>query len=72
MSRINEKMGLRPAGKRAFMKLPPNRADAAALTSAKCPECGRRGARPSKTKGRGWAFCSHCSHVWQLPTETPA
>lgn len=66
MSRINEKMGLKPAGKRAFMKLPKNRATAARITSAACPACGQRGARQS-VKGADWLFCSWCSHSWELP-----
>lgn len=67
MSTINGNLGLKPAGKRSMMKLPPDRAEAARITSAVCPECGRTGARPSKTKGKGWAYCGGCNHVWELP-----
>lgn len=67
MSTINGKLGLRPAGKRSMMKLPTNRAEAAKITSAICPECARTGARPSKTKGAGWVYCPHCNHIWELP-----
>lgn len=67
MSTINRNMGLRPAGKRSMMKLPTDRAEAARITSAICPACTRTGARPSKTKGAGFAYCPHCNHVWELP-----
>jgi len=67
MTSINDKLGLRRAPKRAFMKnLPADRADAAKITSAKCPLCARTGARPSKTKGRGWLYCTWCNHVWEM------
>jgi hypothetical protein len=68
MTSINQKMGLKPAGKRSMMKLPRDRAEAARITSAICPSCGRTGARPSKTKGPGWAYCTGCNHIWELPT----
>lgn len=67
MSHINEKLGLRPAGQRSMMKLPQDRAARNRITSATCPECGQTGARPSKTKGPGWAACTWCAHVWELP-----
>lgn len=64
MSRINEKMGLRPAGKRAMMKLPQDRAMACRLTAAVCPSCGGRGAILSKVRGREGLFvCSWCNHA---------
>lgn len=66
MSHINEKLGLTPARKRSMMKLPTNRAEAAALTSARCPDCQRTGVRASKVKGAGWLFCSWCHATWQL------
>jgi hypothetical protein len=64
MSRINEKMGLKPAGARAMMKLPKDRATAVKLTAAKCPECLRTGARLSKLRA-GWFVCSWCAHAWE-------
>ena len=67
MTSINDKLGLKRAGTRAFMKLPPDRADAARITSAVCPSCGRTGARASKTKGPGWVYCSWCNTVFELP-----
>lgn len=67
MSTINGKLGLRPAGKRSMMKLPPNRAEAAKITSAICPTCQRTGQRPSKMKGAGWVYCPHCNATWELP-----
>lgn len=57
MTSINSKMGLKPAGKRNMMKLPTNRAEAAKITSAKCPCCGRTGARASKTQP-GKLYCT--------------
>jgi predicted RNA-binding Zn-ribbon protein involved in translation (DUF1610 family) len=64
---INSKMGLKPAGKRSMMKLPTDRELRNRITAAKCPACGRTGARPSKTKGKGWAYCPGCNHIWELP-----
>jgi len=70
MTSINSKMGLKPAGKRSMMKLPPNRAEAAKITSAVCPECQHTGARASKTKP-GWLYCTWCNTTFPLPTEAP-
>lgn len=65
MTRINEKMGLRPAGQRRMMKLPQDRELRTRLTSAVCPSCGRTGANLSRLKGeQGWFRCSHCNHPW--------
>jgi uncharacterized Zn finger protein (UPF0148 family) len=69
MTTINSKMGLKPAGQRSMMKLPRDRAAAAAITSAKCPVCGRTGARPSKTQP-GKLYCTVCNHIW-APTQEP-
>jgi len=71
MTTINEKLGLKRAGKRAMMKLPPNRAAAARVTSAECPGCHRRGqAKASATRGPGWLFCRWCGEQFQV--EEPA
>lgn len=67
MSRINEKLGLKPAGKRAYMKLPKGRAAAAALTSATCPTCGRTGQRESLIRGELKRFCPWCSVSYPAP-----
>lgn len=65
MSRINEKMGLKPAGRRTMMKLPPDRALRTRLTSAQCPSCQQRGAILSRVAGTvGWFTCSWCNHHW--------
>jgi hypothetical protein len=66
MTSINEKMGLPRAGKRRMMNLPKNRADAVKVTAAICPSCQRTGARPSRTKGPGWLYCSWCNTVFAL------
>lgn len=69
MSTINGKLGLKPAGQRSMMKLPTDRTERNRITSAICPECHRTGARPSKMKGAGWAYCPLCNHIWELPRE---
>lgn len=63
MSKINDKMGLRPAGKRSMMKLPDDRATRTRLTAAQCPECRQRGANLSRVQP-GAFVCSWCSHRW--------
>jgi len=65
MSTINEKLGLKRAGKRPMMKLPPNKIEAAKITSARCPICQHTGARPSKTQP-GALYCTWCNHIWEL------
>lgn len=65
MSHINEKLGLRPASKRAMMKLPADRALRNRVTGARCPRCGRTGARLSKVR-LGAVVCGWCSHTWEL------
>jgi formate dehydrogenase maturation protein FdhE len=69
MSKINDKLGLRAAGKRPMMKtLPEDRALRAKVTSARCPVCASVGAYLSKVTGReGWLVCSWCHHTWELP-----
>ncbi len=68
MTSINDKMGLRPAGKRSMMKLPPDRDLRNRVTSAKCPACDLTGAHLSKLRDReGWLVCSWCQHTWELP-----
>jgi DNA-directed RNA polymerase subunit M/transcription elongation factor TFIIS len=65
MSRINAKLGLKPAGKRSMMKLPDDRTLRNQLTSAKCPACERRGAILSTGRGRAGDFvCTWCYHTW--------
>lgn len=64
-NKINEKLGLKSAGKRSMMQLPDTRAAAAALTSAKCPKCGQRGARLSRTQaGSYWCSQADCGETW--------
>lgn len=68
MSTINQKQGLRPAGKRSMMKLPTNRDLRNQVTSAQCPQCGARRANLSKVKGHeGSLWCTGCGHAWELP-----
>lgn len=67
MSRINEKMGLKPAGKRAMMNLPDDPAERASLTAAQCPKCRQRGVRQNKNHGIQQRFCSWCGHTWPAP-----
>jgi ribosomal protein L37AE/L43A len=70
MTSINEKLGLKRAGKRWMMKLPKNLAERAALTSAQCPVCHERGIAEYVT-GTGvtkW-LCTWCAHTF-TPTQT--
>jgi len=69
--KINEKLGLRPAGKRSMMKLPERRADAAWLTSQSCPNCGRRGQAGFSQVLAGGLRCLWCEHRWR-PEAVPA
>ncbi len=71
MSHINEKLGLRPAGRRAMMKLPEDRALRNDLTSARCPECGLTGAIEYLTRGERRRMCTWCSTSW-TPDPVPA
>lgn len=64
MVSINAKLGLKPAGTRAFMKLPKDRAEAVKITSAKCPACQRTGARRSHVHP-GSLVCSWCAETWE-------
>lgn len=64
MTTINEKMGLKRAGKRWMMNLPDTLEERARLTSARCPKCDRTGALQSKARP-GWLWCSWCAHRWQ-------
>ena len=66
MTSINSKLGLKRAGKRAFMKLPADRAEAAKITAAKCPVCQHTGARQSKTQP-GMLYCTWCNTIYPLP-----
>jgi len=69
MTSINEKLGFKRPGKRAFMKnLPGDRALRNRVTSAKCPACDRTGAHLSRLRGQeGWLTCGWCNHTWELP-----
>jgi hypothetical protein len=69
MTSINDKLGLRRPGKRAFMaNLPRNRSEAAAITSAECPGCHRKGkARIHPSKGPGYLWCTWCSTTFAQP-----
>lgn len=66
MTSINQKLGIKPAGKRSMMKLPDDRRLRNAITSAVCPECGRRDQNLSKTEKTPHLFCTHCFHLWPL------
>lgn len=68
MSSINHKLGIRPAGKRAMMKLPRDRATAAELTSAKCPKCQRRGCFQHVINHRLLRMCPWCLASWSPET----
>ncbi len=70
MTTINEKLGIRRAGKRTFMaNLPAHRSDAVKITAAQCPHCQTRGkAKASATKGPGWLFCTWCGESFEPST----
>jgi hypothetical protein len=73
MTTINDKMGLRRAGKRSMMSnLPKTRAAAAMITAAQCPACQVRGkAKPSATQP-GQLYCTWCHHVFELSGGAPS
>ena len=64
MTSINDKLGLKKAGRRAMMELPHDRVKRIRLTAALCPACLRRGARLSRVHA-GWFVCSWCAHAWE-------
>lgn len=66
MSSINQKLGIRPAGRRRMMALPTDRAAAADLTAAKCPDCGQRGVIQHVIHGKKTRMCSWCSATWTV------
>lgn len=66
MTNINDKLGLRPAGKRSMMKLPKDRVLRNRVTSAVCPQCHRTGAQLSRLKV-ATLFCTWCYHEYELP-----
>jgi len=69
VSHINEKLGIRPAGTRAMMKLPKDRAIRNAVTSAQCPACQRWGARLSAVRGHDldvWCTTPKCGQRWTV------
>jgi len=70
MTTINEKMGLRRAGKRRMMKLPRNLEARNNLTSAQCPKCGRRGLSEYTTRGVQTRSCTWCHHQWPAGRDT--
>ena len=65
MTSINEKMGLRRAGKRSMMKLPKTLHERAALTAAQCPACRRRGVTEFTAHEIVRRLCTWCSHTWE-------
>lgn len=69
MSRINDKLGFKPAGKRAMIKLPDDPTERANLTAAQCPKCGNRGVRQAVIHKELRRFCSWCSHSWPVVGE---
>jgi hypothetical protein len=64
MVTINEKMGLRRAGKRSMMKLPADQELRTRVTSARCPKCQRTGAQLSRLRP-GFMWCTWCAHTWE-------
>jgi hypothetical protein len=65
MSKINEKLGLKPAGVRPMMRnLPKRLEDRVALTAATCPACGARGVIENVIHGKRRRLCAWCSEGW--------
>jgi hypothetical protein len=64
MTSINKQLGLRPAGKRAMMRLPADHARRSQVTAAICPACGERKAVLSRREPGAFA-CSRCWHTWR-------
>jgi len=69
MTSINEKLGLKRAGKRAMMKLPKTLSERAALTRAQCPACAQRGVMEFTAHGIVKRLCTWCSHTWEPSKE---
>lgn len=67
MSHINEKLGLKPAGKRSMMKLPTDPAARNALTAARCPACEQTGVREAVIHKKRRRMCSWCGESWDAP-----
>lgn len=65
MTTINEKLGFKPAGKRSMMNLPDSRAEAADLTSARCPSCHRTGAIENVIHKKRTRMCTWCNTFWE-------
>lgn len=55
MSRINEKLGLKPAGQRARMN---------SLSGVQCPNCPHRDVVSNTVSGRLVWLCGWCGNVW--------
>lgn len=66
VSKINDKLGLRPAGKRRMMNIPKDRAVRDQLTSAKCLECGHSWHVQNVINGRLLRMCAWCSRTTDL------
>jgi transcription elongation factor Elf1 len=66
MTSINDKLGIKRAGKRAMMKLPTNRSEAVLITSAQCPSCGRRGQATASKLKAGHYWCRWCSATYLI------
>jgi hypothetical protein len=70
MTTINDKMGLRRAGKRRMMaNLPKTRADAAKITAAICPSCQYAGKAKLSATQPGQLYCTWCHTLFELPEE---
>lgn len=66
-NKINEKLGLKPAGKRAMMRGTGKTATAAALTSARCVSCGDPWILENVIHGALQRNCSRCGTRQPLP-----
>ena len=56
MSKINDKLGLKPAGARARLN---------SLSGVKCPHCPHRHVISNAIHGRLTWACGACGHTWE-------
>jgi hypothetical protein len=66
VSRINEKLGLRTAGKRRMMNLPSDRRERLDLLRARCPDCGHAWHVQHEIHGVLLRMCAWCSRFTEV------
>jgi hypothetical protein len=66
MSKINTKLGLKPASKRRMMNLPADRSERLDLLAARCPECEHAWHIQHVIHGVLLRLCGWCSRVTEV------